>query len=318
MKRIFIISIIAISTLAPFNEAAAAEFGYASKNKRTGEVIAEKYPDLAGCNRVLAIVQSAPNDFEILDTCGDMQQKSPAQLVYYGASSGGLGCNPSLPPSDPKGCPCSADDISRGLRGCGEGTGSGVTLPQQPSEYVPLSPLPGTTEPCDPKKDPSKAGQYCTNIGTYIQGAYKLAIGLSIAVAVIMIFWGGFEYLLSQTPFGKSDGKARIQNAIGGLLLVLLAFLILQTINPNLVNFNFSLDLSKTGGSTNVPIIYDPSIPVVGDNSNTSGLGNICFRYQESSGRIMNRCENDPGVCSQRENNFRSNGNVILVSCRQV
>jgi len=76
--------------------------------------------------------------------------------------------------------------------------------------------------------------------GSYIPGVIKLVIGLAGGIAVIMIMVGGVEYITSATGMGKSDGKDRIYNAIIGLVLVISAYTILFTINPNLVKLDFS------------------------------------------------------------------------------
>jgi RHS repeat-associated protein len=50
-----------------------------------------------------------------------------------------------------------------------------------------------------------------------------------------MIVIGGFQYISSDAIMKKSEGKQRIQDAVIGLVLVISAWLILNTINPNLV-----------------------------------------------------------------------------------
>ncbi|MDO8663335.1 MAG: hypothetical protein Q7K28_00630 [Candidatus Wildermuthbacteria bacterium] len=64
---------------------------------------------------------------------------------------------------------------------------------------------------------------------------YYFIIGISGFAAFIMLVWGGFQYLASAgNPTQISDAKDRIKNALLGLLLILISWLILQVINPDL------------------------------------------------------------------------------------
>ncbi len=76
---------------------------------------------------------------------------------------------------------------------------------------------------------------------TYIQYTFNLLIALSAVAAVVMIVWGGFEYMLSGTVMGKNDGIGRVKNALFGLILVLGSYLLLRTIDPRLVNISSTL-----------------------------------------------------------------------------
>lgn len=100
-------------------------------------------------------------------------------------------------------------------------------------EYTPLSPLPHTTQ--------GAIGKETTNINLYLLGMFKLLIGVAGVLAVIMIVIGGIQYMSTDAISGKLDGKGKIQQAIGGLLLAVLSYLLLQTINPNLLKINAGL-----------------------------------------------------------------------------
>ncbi len=83
------------------------------------------------------------------------------------------------------------------------------------------------------------------DINGYILYVYKFSIGLAVILAIVMIIWGGFEYMTSEVPFIKSDGKTKIQNAITGLAMVLVSYLILVTIDPRLVNIYSNIEPIK-------------------------------------------------------------------------
>lgn len=65
-----------------------------------------------------------------------------------------------------------------------------------------------------------------------------LTVGVAALLAIIMIVIGGFEYMTTDSAFKMGNAKERITNAIVGLLIVLAAVLILQTINPDIVSLN--------------------------------------------------------------------------------
>lgn len=111
-----------------------------------------------------------------------------------------------------------------------------------PGEYCLLAPLPGL----------SKINVQTTGIGGYLAIIFKIGIGLAGVLAVVMLVVGGIQYMSTDAFSEKADGKSRMMNAIIGLLLVLGAWVILNTLNPNLLIFN--LDLQK------VSITVDPSL----------------------------------------------------------
>ncbi len=109
------------------------------------------------------------------------------------------------------------------------------------SYYYNLAPLPCTST--GPNDTSCVNGKLTTfdptqpnNLGAYLNLMLKLFIGICAVLAVIMIIMGGIEYMTSEIANTKEDGKNRITNAIFGLLLALGAYILLFTINPNLLN----------------------------------------------------------------------------------
>lgn len=84
------------------------------------------------------------------------------------------------------------------------------------------------------------------DLGKYLNIIIPIFIGLCAVLAVVMIVLGGMQYMTSELISSKEEGKKRIWNAIFGLLLALGAWLILNTINPNLLK----TDLSSLEGVT--------------------------------------------------------------------
>ncbi len=117
--------------------------------------------------------------------------------------------------------------------------------PPAPTEYELLAPLPvgASGEEVD-----------TTTAGPYIAGLFRLAIAIAGGLAVLMIIVGGIEYMSTDAFSGKDSAKNRISNAIWGLLLAISAWLILFTINPQLVQFNLSIPTR--------PISVTPAAPI--------------------------------------------------------
>jgi len=75
------------------------------------------------------------------------------------------------------------------------------------------------------------------NLGAFFGQIFNYGIAVAGVLAVVMIIWGGIEYMTTDSWTGKDDGKKRIQDALVGLGLALVSWLVLYTINPCLVNF---------------------------------------------------------------------------------
>lgn len=77
---------------------------------------------------------------------------------------------------------------------------------------------------------------------TYVENLYNFGIAITAVLAVFMIAIGAFAYIV--TSAGNSskiiDAKAKIYNAIIGLILALVAALVLYIINPDLVKGTMS------------------------------------------------------------------------------
>lgn len=73
------------------------------------------------------------------------------------------------------------------------------------------------------------------NLGDLLARIYYFLLSLVGISALVMFVWGGIEYMLAGD---KDPGKAkeRMKNAVYGLVLALTSYLILYTINPDLVS----------------------------------------------------------------------------------
>lgn len=88
---------------------------------------------------------------------------------------------------------------------------------------------------------PISGGELSSNVSLseYISWAFRAVLALAGFLSVLMITIGGVQYIASGASVSNRDeAKDRITNAIYGLVLAFASYLLLQTINPQLVNVN--------------------------------------------------------------------------------
>ncbi|MDO8624323.1 MAG: hypothetical protein Q7R54_03120 [bacterium] len=164
-------------------------------------------------------------------------------------------------------------------------------------EFVPLAPIPGLTDN-QPQRD----------MALFLNNLYKFLIGFAAAAAVVMIIWGGLEYATQDSVSKKGDGKAKIQQAILGLVLVLMPVLVFSIINPSILNL-----------SVNWKPITPSSVPVSGAPGGPSGnLGTGLTSCSISSGNYLQRatCTTDSSQ-QEWEGRCKSNGGELLLISKE-
>ncbi len=125
--------------------------------------------------------------------------------------------------------------------------------PREPFKYRLMVPLP----------TPTGTVATTTGIVDYIKTLYLFAMGIAGVIAMAMIIYAGFRWATAGGNYAAiGDAKNRISNAILGLVLLLAAYLILNTINPSLVHLKepliyfinwdekFATSSSATAGGT--------------------------------------------------------------------
>lgn len=95
--------------------------------------------------------------------------------------------------------------------------------------YVPLEPLPGI--------DQSGGAQF----GDLVAGFFRILINIGAFVAVTVLVIGGITYMVSEATVNKFIAKEKIKAAFFGLAILAGAWLILNTINPELLKFKRDL-----------------------------------------------------------------------------
>jgi hypothetical protein len=75
-------------------------------------------------------------------------------------------------------------------------------------------------------------------VGTYIKAVYQYGIGVVGIVAAVVMMFGGVLWLTAGGDSGRvSEAKEWLKAALFGLILALLSYTILLTVNPDLINF---------------------------------------------------------------------------------
>ena len=119
---------------------------------------------------------------------------------------------------------------------------------QNATGYVPLAPIPGLTSAQD--------NISADTLANFLNNLYKYLIGLAAVLAVIQIIRGGFYIMGQESVTKKGEGRHLIQQAILGLVLVLLPALVFSIINPAILNLSISsfqpIKMEKTK-STAIP-----------------------------------------------------------------
>jgi hypothetical protein len=123
--------------------------------------------------------------------------------------------------------------------------------------YTPLEPLPGG----------DSSGSTYNSLSKYFSLMFNIFLSLGAMIAVVSLVFGGITYMISEVVDKKAAARRRITASFIGLGLLLTCWLILNTINPNLVHpCIFNLDAqcgasAGTGGS-GTPLSVNSPNPV--------------------------------------------------------
>lgn len=77
-----------------------------------------------------------------------------------------------------------------------------------------------------------------------VNAAFKAAIAVGAILAVLQLAYAGFLYMGGDSWGTKENAKQRMRNAVTGLFLLLAIWLILEQINPQILNLNVLPDPS--------------------------------------------------------------------------
>ena len=147
------------------------------------------------------------------------------------------------------------------------------------SDYTALAPIPGVSDTTTLK---TVSGATSMPVSTVLKGIFVFAMGFAAAAAVFMIILGGIQYMSTDSITGKRSGKERIQKALIGLGLVISAWVLLYTINPQILSLNFSVDANistSVGFPTTVPADGVCTYVVAGCHVEEHSFNNVDKNY---------------------------------------
>lgn len=123
----------------------------------------------------------------------------------------------------------------------------------------------------------------------YVNSIYKWAVALGAAIAVGMIIWGGYTYATSAGDIEKiNNAKEKIVGAVIGLIILLAAFLILQSIATNVT-------VENTGSSSNTNSINTNTNSNSNNNNSTNSSSTTSTTQPQTNPNVA------PGVIVQPE-----------------
>ncbi len=152
--------------------------------------------------------------------------------------------------------------------------------------YEPMVPIPGAGE--------------ITDISDYIKALYLFGLAIVGVIAMLFIIIGGIRYMTAAGNEAEiSEAKGQITSAILGLVLVLTSWLILHTINPELVSLKkltvteIELPESNTHlacGEGYACKRFPNEQENQGDEDNCTSVGESCIYY---------KCNQTTGICEK-------------------
>lgn len=128
---------------------------------------------------------------------------------------------------------------SAGGTTCNARERSVTVSPDGEVKFEPITPTLGVEIPGGSLSAPTKEGDYVviSFLGQYINAIYRYAVTIVLIAAIVMVVYGGFRYLVGASIGDIQAGKKIIIDALMGMLIVLGAYMILNTVNPDTVNF---------------------------------------------------------------------------------
>ncbi len=139
----------------------------------------------------------------------------------------------------------------------------------------------------------SQGGAGASAVVNWVQNFYQFSLIAGVFLAVGVITWAGLKYALAAgNPSGQSDARDQILQALLGLLLLFGAYLVLYTVNPNLINLSL------------------PTLKSVPSSAGNSANTNVSI-YQCSAGTTFSslaQCNSGcAGTCSRQTGTNNNN-----------
>lgn len=96
---------------------------------------------------------------------------------------------------------------------------------------------------------------------TFFNGLFKAAIIAGALLAVIRLGYGGIVYMTTELMPSKQSARKIIADAVLGLLLLLSIWVILNQINPDILNLDITRSVRSAQGQQSGPGAFAPFCP---------------------------------------------------------
>ncbi len=138
------------------------------------------------------------------------------------------------------------------------GTGGNDVVNNLP--YTLLEPIPGQPQNSNPT--------FCALLNTL----FTVLIYLGGMIAVLFLVLGGITYMVSEVVDKRSAARERIKAALWGLLLLLMSWIILNTINPQLIGACNMVTPTQTGVYYPTPQTLPTGFAAINDCYSAGGV----------------------------------------------
>lgn len=150
-----------------------------------------------------------------------------------------------------------------------------AVLAQAPTEFVPLTSIPGIDEI---KSSP--------NLPAFLNNIYMIVIGAAAALAVLQIIRAGIYFMLNKGSISEAEeARHLLQMSVLGLLLVLSPVIVFGIINPKILELNFAVDVLKT----------DDPVPVIPTTGDTTVSAQCTVKYSDIKAVPGTTCDSSKG-----------------------
>jgi hypothetical protein len=150
-------------------------------------------------------------------------------------------------------------------------------------------PCPGSSIPGFPECVPIKDGVPTNDFVGYMLQAYQFGIGIVGIIAVGMIVYGGILIAWNTESIDKrGKGREMITSALTGIAVLFGSYLILNTINPELVKFNLAANLPDEKGTSTLSGASGSSNYICGKPGDIKTLPENITNFSNCASRNVN------------------------------
>ena len=152
--------------------------------------------------------------------------------------------------------------------------------------YTPLEPIPGVNT----ASNLTTAGGFAN----LINALFKILISAGALLAVLSLTVGGVQYMVTGSAALKGKAIERVKASLWGILLIAAIWLILNTINPHLLDFNFNPCPPGSKSSVCTSIAKNNSPVSMSGNNNDSSASSL-----DAAVKQLNNDTPNPGQCEE-------------------